>query len=112
MSLTQLSALSTLANGGAMTPSELAVREQVRPPSMTRVIASLVEQGLVVRAAHPVDGRQVVVSASPAGVRLVEAERRAGQNWLQQRLARLAPEERQTLEDAADLISGMVDESA
>lgn len=95
-----------------MTPGALAVRERVRPPSMTRVIASLAEQGLVARVAHPVDGRQVVVSASPAGMTLVEAEIRASQEWLKQRLARLDPEERRTLVEAADLISAMVDESA
>ncbi|MDV3129789.1 MarR family transcriptional regulator [Mycobacterium sp. 21AC1] len=112
VSLTQLSALSTLAKEGAMTPGALAVRERVRPPSMTRVIASLAEQGLVARVAHPVDGRQVVVSASPAGMTLVEAEIRASQEWLKQRLARLDPEERRTLVEAADLISAMADESA
>ena len=46
VSLSQLSALSTLANEGAMTPGALAVRERVRPPSMTRVIASLAELGV------------------------------------------------------------------
>nr|MDT0522607.1 MarR family transcriptional regulator [Streptomyces sp. DSM 41633] len=41
VSLTQFSALATLVKEGAMTPGALAVRERVRPPSMTRVIASL-----------------------------------------------------------------------
>lgn len=112
VSLTQLSALSTLAKEGSMTPGELAVREQVRPPSMTRVIAALAEQGLVERTAHPVDGRQVMVSALPAGVSLIEAERRATQDWLKDRLARLDPDERETLVAAADLISAMVDDGA
>ncbi len=112
VSLTQLSALSTLAKEGSMTPGELAVREQVRPPSMTRVIAALAEQGLVERTAHPLDGRQVMVSALPAGVSLIEAERRATQDWLKDRLARLDPDERETLVAAADLISAMVDDGA
>lgn len=109
VSLTQLSALVTLAKEGAMTPGELAVRERVRPPSMTRVISSLTEQGLVLRTAHPDDGRQVVVSVSPAGLHLVDTERRASQAWLRSRLDRLEPDERQTLVAAADLISAMVD---
>lgn len=95
-----------------MTPGALALRERVRPPSMTRVIASLAEQGLVARAAHPVDGRQVVVSASPAGVSLVEAERKASQEWLKVQLSRLGPDERQTLMSATDLMSAMVFEGA
>ena len=110
VSLTQFSALATLAKEGAMTPGTLALRERVRPPSMTRVIASLAEQGLVARAAHPVDGRQIVVSASPAGMNLVEAERRASQEWLAAQLSRLDPDERQTLLAATDLMSAMVQE--
>ncbi|KUI35097.1 MarR family transcriptional regulator [Mycobacterium sp. GA-2829] len=112
VSLSQLSALSTLAKEGAMTPGALAVRERVRPPSMTRVIASLAEMGFVARTAHPVDGRQVLVSVSQAGADLVEAEKLASQEWLQQRIARLDPDQRRTLLVAADLLSAMVEESA
>lgn len=93
-----------------MTPGALAVRERVRPPSMTRVLTSLSEQGLVVRAAHPADGRQVMVSASSAGFQLVEAEQRASQEWLLEQLGKLDPDQRQTLIAAADLMSAMVDE--
>jgi DNA-binding MarR family transcriptional regulator len=112
VSLSQLSALSTLAKEGSMTPGALADRERVRPPSMTRVIAALAELGFIARTAHPVDGRQVLVSVSAAGVDLIEAERRASQEWLKQRLARLDPDQRKTLLMAADLMSAIVDESA
>jgi DNA-binding MarR family transcriptional regulator len=95
-----------------MTPGTLADRERVRPPSMTRVIASLAELGFVARTAHPADGRQVLVSVSPAGADLIEAERRASQEWLKQRLDRLDPDQRKTLLMAADLMSAIVDESA
>ncbi len=88
------------------------MRERVRPPSMTRVIASLAEMGFIARTAHPVDGRQVLVSVSRAGADLIEAERRASQEWLMARLARLNPDQRRTLLSAADLMSAMVDESA
>ena len=47
VSLTQLSALATLSHEGAMSPGALAAREKVQPPSMTRVIASLADLGLV-----------------------------------------------------------------
>ena len=43
-----------------MTPGALAVQERVRPPSKARVVASLVDLGLVVRTAHPADGRQIL----------------------------------------------------
>jgi DNA-binding MarR family transcriptional regulator len=112
VSLSQLSALATLTKEGAMTPGALAVRERVRPPSMTRVIASLAELGFVAREAHPADGRQVLVSVSDAGAHLVDAERRASQEWLKDRLAQLNDEQRETLLEAADLMSAIVDESA
>ena len=112
VSLSQLSALATLQKEGSMTPGALAIRERVRPPSMTRVIASLVELGFVDRCAHPDDGRQVLVSVSDAGNDLIEVERRASREWLQQRLDDLTAEERRTLVAAADLMAAIVDESA
>jgi DNA-binding MarR family transcriptional regulator len=112
VSLSQLSALATLSKEGAMTPGALALRERVRPPSMTRVIASLAELGFVAREAHPADGRQVLVSVSAAGADLVAAERQASQEWLKCRLAKLNHGQRETLLAAADLMSAIVDESA
>jgi DNA-binding MarR family transcriptional regulator len=100
-----------LANFGPMTPGALAIRERVRPPSMTRVIASLAELGFVDRVAHPDDGRQVLVSVSKAGNELIDAERQASQEWLTQRLETLGVGERDTLRVAADLILALVDES-
>jgi DNA-binding MarR family transcriptional regulator len=110
VSLSQVSALATLAKEGPMTPGALAVRERVRPPSMTRVIASLVDLGLVRRSAHPADGRQVLVAVSPAGAELFEAERLASREWLQQRLDELSAEQRRTLLEAADLMLAIIDE--
>ena len=95
-----------------MTPGALAVRERVRPPSMTRVIASLADLGFVARSAHPADGRQVLVSVSPSGAELIEAERKASQVWLQNRLSQFNADERQALLIAADLMSALVDETA
>ena len=95
-----------------MTPGALALRERVRPPSMTRVIASLAELGFVARTAHPADGRQVLVSVSESGADLIEAERRASQEWLKVRLSQFNAEQRKALLVAADLMSALVDESA
>ncbi len=95
-----------------MTPGALALRERVRPPSMTRVIASLAELGFVARNAHPADGRQVLVSVSATGAELIEAERRASQEWLKARLSQLNADQRETLLVAADLMSALVDERA
>ena len=78
---------------------------------MTRVIASLAELGFVARVAHPVDGRQVLVSVSPSGTELIEAERKASQEWLKGRLSQFNAEQRKALLVAADLMSALVDES-
>ncbi|PEG53142.1 MarR family transcriptional regulator [Mycolicibacterium diernhoferi] len=112
VSLTQLSALATVAKEGPMTPGALAARERVRPPSMTRVIASLVDVGFIDRTAHPDDGRQVLITVSASGTELIEAERRASREWLAQRLAELTADERATLLAAADLMLAIVDEGA
>lgn len=94
-----------------MTPGALAIRERVRPPSMTRVIASLADMGFVDRAPHPIDGRQVLVSVSESGAELVKAARRARKEWLAERLATLNRSERDILRSAADLMLALVDES-
>lgn len=94
-----------------MTPGALAIRERVRPPSMTRVIASLADMGFVDRAPNPIDGRQVLVSVSESGAELVKAARRARQEWLAERLATLNRSERDILRSAADLMLALVDES-
>src|SRR4051794_37027291 len=64
------SALVTLERHGPLTPSELAARERVQRPTMTRVAARLAEAGLVARAADPVDGRSALLSISDDGRRL------------------------------------------
>jgi DNA-binding MarR family transcriptional regulator len=104
LSDTQLAALATLERHGAMTPGELADHEKVQPPSMTRVIAALVEWQLVTRAAHPSDRRQVVLSVTPHGAGLVQQIRHHREAWLAKRLAELTPAERATLQGAAPIL--------
>jgi DNA-binding MarR family transcriptional regulator len=107
VSLTQISAMATLSRCGAMTPSELAASERVRPPSMTRVIAALEEDGLVSRRDHPTDGRQSIIELSPAGAELLAAEASAKERWLDKRLAELTESERATLARATEIIDRM-----
>src|SRR3954454_1029593 len=58
----QYSVLNGLDVLGPLTPRELAEREKVQPPSMTRTVSALEELGLVSRTDHPTDGRQVLVA--------------------------------------------------
>jgi DNA-binding MarR family transcriptional regulator len=104
LSDTQLAALAALERHEAMTPGELAEHEKVQPPSMTRVIAALEERGLVMRAPHPTDRRQVMLTATDQGNELVHQSRRLRDAWLAQRLRELSPAERATLRAAAPIL--------
>jgi DNA-binding MarR family transcriptional regulator len=105
--LTQLSAMASLHQHGPMSPGELATRERVQPPSMTRVIAALVERGFINRSPHPTDGRQTVVALTEAGRDYVDAEVSARERWLNARLAELSADERDVLCRAAEIIDRM-----
>ena len=104
LSDTQLAALATLERHGAMSPGDLAEHEKVQPPSMTRVIAALVDWGLVTRAPHSTDRRQVILTVTPEGRSLVQRVRRRKEAWLAQKLAALSPQERATLREAAPIL--------
>jgi DNA-binding MarR family transcriptional regulator len=66
------SALSVIVYGGPVTLGALATAEQVRPPTMTRLIADMVRDGLVERVPDATDGRVVRVRATARGTRLLE----------------------------------------
>ena len=71
----QLSALSVVVYGGPITLGALASAEQVRPPTMTRLIGAMESAGLVVRHPDDNDGRIVRIAATAAGRRLLEQGR-------------------------------------
>jgi DNA-binding MarR family transcriptional regulator len=104
LSDTQFAALSALERHSAMTPGELAEYEKVQPPSMTRVIAVLEERGLVMRAPHMTDRRQVVLTVTEDGRAVVLRARRRRDEWLAKRLKELTPQERATLRAAAPIL--------
>jgi DNA-binding MarR family transcriptional regulator len=102
--LTQSAALAAVGQHGSMTPRELADHEKVQPPTMTRVVARLEEQGLLHRASHPTDGRQVLLTVTDKGRALLTESRERKQAWLSQRLTELTDEERAILEQAAPIL--------
>ncbi|MGY1747429.1 MarR family winged helix-turn-helix transcriptional regulator [Blastococcus sp. SYSU D00695] len=104
VTLTHLSALSTLKRHGPMSPGELAGHERVQPPSMTRVVVALEAMGLLTRDPHPTDGRQVVIALTPAAEELLTAEAQAREAWLTGQLAELTGEERAVLREAAEIM--------
>ncbi|GJF28258.1 MarR family transcriptional regulator [Kitasatospora sp. NE20-6] len=93
LSPTEMGVLGTLARCGRATPGELARREHVQPPSMTRIIAMLEEKGLVRREPHPDDRRQVVVSSTEQAEEILAESRRRRNAWLAELAAGLTEEE-------------------
>lgn len=104
--------MSTLWKCGPLTPGELAAREGVQPPSMTRVIAALEELDFVTRRPHPTDGRQAIVALTDAGRAYHDAEVSIREAWLDRRLAELDDEERAVLARAADIIDRMAGDNS
>ncbi|SBT54136.1 DNA-binding transcriptional regulator, MarR family [Micromonospora narathiwatensis] len=107
LTVTQVSALTSLNLAGALTPRELADVERVQPPTMTKIVAKLEERGLVQRTPHPTDGRQVILAATEGGRAVLEQFERARNEWLADRLAALTEEERDTLRRAANILQGI-----
>jgi DNA-binding MarR family transcriptional regulator len=103
----QYTVLAQLLDIGPRTLRELAEREHVQAPSMTRIVNALTEQGFVSRSARPEDGRQVQVSITPAGNVVLEQARGQRTAWLAQRVAGLSAEDRLTLSRAAHIMQEM-----
>lgn len=89
----RLSALSVVVFAGPIRPSELAKAEQVRPPTITRLVGALEAADLVRRRPDPRDGRAHLIEATERGVELLEEGRR-------RRVERLA-RDLQTLDEGA-----------
>jgi DNA-binding MarR family transcriptional regulator len=107
----QLSVLASLDMAGAMTPRELSESERVQPPTMTKVLAKLEERGLVQRAPHPTDGRQVLLSATESGRAVLLEQRRVKAEWLTRRLAGLPAPDREVLAQAAEILDRIARET-
>jgi DNA-binding MarR family transcriptional regulator len=100
----QLSALSVLAFGGPRTLGELAAAEQVRPPTMTRIVQALEQAGLVRRERDPDDGRVHRLRATARGRRVMQRGRERRVAKLAALLERLSPDEVARVGEAAELV--------
>jgi len=104
LSAPRLSALSVVVFAGPTTLGALAEAEQVRPPTMTRVVQSLERDGLVTREPVADDARVVLIRATPRGSKLFGAGRTRRVKRLATDLAALAPAELTLLSRAAGLL--------
>lgn len=104
LSAPRLSALSVVVFAGPLSLAGLAAAEQVRPPTMSRIVEGLVAAGLVTREAKPGDRRSVRIAATPEGKALLEAGRARRVAALSARLARLAESERRALARGVEIL--------
>ncbi len=104
----RLSALSVLVFGGPMSLAELAAAEQVKAPTMSRLVEALVREGLATRDPDPANRRMVRIAATAQGVRLLEAGRRRRVKALTDRLTRLADSEQRALARGVELLERVV----
>ena len=104
LSLSAMTVLGGLFKEGEMTLGQLADREKVQPPSMTRTVNCLEEGGYVTRRQSATDKRQVLVAITDHGRETVLADRARRDAWLSLRLAGLTAREREILRDAAPIL--------
>jgi len=100
----QASVLSVLVFGGARTLSALADVEQVKAPTMTRIVDALERAGLAQRQPDADDRRKLSIAATTAGIRLMQQGRSRRVKALAQLLADLDRDERATLDSAIALL--------
>jgi DNA-binding MarR family transcriptional regulator len=100
----RLSALSVVVFGGPFTLGELAAAEQVRPPTMTRLVTALENTGLVERRSDPTDARLTRISATSRGRKLMQRGRQARIEALVDRLDQLSSAEVDLVRRAAPLL--------
>ncbi len=109
LSQTDFSALATVLREGRIGLGELADREGVKPPSMTRIAAALEREGLVIRHVDPADRRRAWLEATPPGRRLVEQSRRRRDAYLATVLRGLAPDDLVALERGVAVLERMLE---
>ena len=100
----RLSVLSVLVFGGPSRLSDLARIEQVRPPTMSKIVAGLETQGLVRRRPHPHDARASTIEATTRGTKLLQLGRRRRVARLARSLAHLETPEIELLARAAAIV--------
>lgn len=112
ISPTLLAALSTIERHGPMRAGALAEHEQVRKPTVTRILVALVDEGLAERTPDPLDGRVSWVQLTPAGRALMRRVRRRTDRYLAQRLRRLDADDVATLARAADILDRITEQGS
>jgi DNA-binding MarR family transcriptional regulator len=110
LSPAQASALGSVYRHGSPTLGELAAIEQVQPPTMTRIVASLSEAGMVTRVTDENDRRSARVRSTPAGERALEQMRTRKNTFLLRRLDQLSADEQGRAAELVGLLEHLLAE--
>lgn len=105
----RLSALSVLVFGGPKTLGELAAAEQVKPPTMSRIVSGLVRSRLVKITMDPHDARRMHIRATAKGDRLLQKGRHLRIADLAAHLDTLSPEELAALGQAVEILKRLLE---
>ena len=105
----QLSILTTILRDGPMTTGELARRERIKPPSISRSSHALVQVGLLERVSHATDRRQVLLTLTERGRIMASEDIAERERLLADQLGALTPQQRETLARAADIVNSIVE---
>ena len=111
LSPSQLATLATVERLGPITLGELSSAERVKPPTMTKIVACLEDQGLVSRTVDQSDRRVARVEATGSGLAFLEDSRQQKDAYLAQRLRSLTAEDRMALEQAAAVLERILEDS-
>jgi DNA-binding MarR family transcriptional regulator len=109
LSAPRLSALSVVVFGGPVTLGQLARAEQVKPPTMTKIVTGLEKDGLVRREGDKRDGRLTRIYATARGQKVLVAGRARRVELLATALQRLGATELAELGRGAQLLRELID---
>lgn len=109
LSAAQASAISVLVYGGPSSVSRLAAAEEVRTPTMSRLVKDLESAGLVIRSPDASDARASMIEAAPRARAMLETARSLRLGRLERAIAALAPADRALLVRAAPLLMQLAD---
>jgi DNA-binding MarR family transcriptional regulator len=112
LGMSGVSALAEIRRSGPMRLGDLAARERIAPPTLSRIVAGLVEHGYVERTPDPDDARASLVRITAAGEELLGGLRLRRTTELAARLARLPEADREALLSAAPALNRLLDEGA
>ncbi|HEY4067443.1 MAG TPA: MarR family transcriptional regulator [Burkholderiaceae bacterium] len=109
-SASQREVLSRLDREGPATVTALARGEGMRPQSMGAIVAALEAAGLVSGAPDPNDGRQTILTLTPACRQLIRSSRAAREDWLFRAIrSELSAKEQKELATGVALLKRLVD---